>query len=361
MKKLLKYSVIAVITGFLAIPANNTVTAGNKDRAGQAGAMELLINPWARSSGWGDANSACIRGLESVNLNVAGTAFIQKTELVFNRTNWLQGSDIHINTFGFSQKAGEASVISLAIMAMSFGEIEIATVDEPDGGIGTYSPTLMNINLSYAKAFSNSIYGGLNCKIISEAISNVSAQGIALDAGIQYVTGTEKRDDNIKFGISLRNVGFPLRYSGDGLSFRGFVGSSDNSMTLYHRSAPMELPTMVNIGGSYDFYINKINSLTAAFNFRSNSFTKDQYMLGLEYSYKSCLFLRAGYAYEDGITKLEDRTTVYTGPCAGFSVDVPMSKDKETKEVKSKFSLDYSYRATNPFDGTHSIGIRISL
>ena len=26
--------------------------AGNEQRAGQAGASELLINPWARSSGW---------------------------------------------------------------------------------------------------------------------------------------------------------------------------------------------------------------------------------------------------------------------------------------------------------------------
>ena len=28
----------------------STVLAGNNDRAGQAGATELLINPWARSS-----------------------------------------------------------------------------------------------------------------------------------------------------------------------------------------------------------------------------------------------------------------------------------------------------------------------
>ena len=34
--------------------------AGNEQRAGQAGASELLINPWARSSGWGNANSGGI-------------------------------------------------------------------------------------------------------------------------------------------------------------------------------------------------------------------------------------------------------------------------------------------------------------
>ena len=28
------------------------LSAGNKDRVGQAGATELLILPWARSAGW---------------------------------------------------------------------------------------------------------------------------------------------------------------------------------------------------------------------------------------------------------------------------------------------------------------------
>ena len=43
--------------------------AGNEDRAGSAGATELLINPWAKSSSWGSA------GISSVNgeVEVTGT------------------------------------------------------------------------------------------------------------------------------------------------------------------------------------------------------------------------------------------------------------------------------------------------
>ena len=36
------------------------------------------------------------------------------------------------------------------------------------------------------QSFSNSIYGGVSVKMISEQISNVGASGVALDAGIQY-------------------------------------------------------------------------------------------------------------------------------------------------------------------------------
>ena len=154
----------------------NTILASNPQRAGSAGASELLINPWARSSGWAGANVACVRGLEGMFNNVAGLAFTSKTELIFSRTNWLMYNDneavSYVNSFGFSQKVGESGVLALGIMSMDFGDIEITTEDLPNGGIGTFSPKFMNIGLSYAKTFSNSIYGGFTIKMISEQISN---------------------------------------------------------------------------------------------------------------------------------------------------------------------------------------------
>ena len=356
MKRINKISVIVILLISL-FPAIR-LTAGNQDRSGQAGGTELLINPWSRSSGWGGANSACDRGLESMYLNVAGTAFVDKTELIFSRSIWLKGSGININNFGLSQKLGKTGVLSLAIMAMSFGDLQITTVDLPEGGIGTFSPSLMNIGLSYAKAFSNSIYGGITFRIISESISDAAAEGVCLDAGIQYVTGEA---DNIHFGIALKNVGPRMKFKGDGLSFRTTIPGNDNEFTVEQRSADFELPSMLNIGAAYDININANNKLTAAGNFTSNSFTKDQFILGLEYRLKSYLMLRGGYMYEKGITNTVDRTTAYTGPCAGFTVEIPLSKNKTKGVGGTSFGIDYSYRASNPFQGTHCIGVRINL
>jgi hypothetical protein len=351
MKRIYKISaiVILIITLFPVLQ----IQAGNEDRSGQAGASELLINPWARSSGWGGANSSTVHGLEAIYMNVAGTAFTNKTELIFSRTSWLKGSGVNINNFGLSQRISETGVLSFSVMSMSFGDLLITTVDLPEGGIGTFSPNLMNIAISYAKTFSNSIYGGITFKIISESISDVSAQGVAIDAGIQYVTGDA---ENIKFGIAMKNVGPRMKFKGDGLSIRDFIPGNDNQFTEEHRSADFELPSLISIGAAYDFKINENHKITAAANFTSNSFTKDQYILGLEYGFKSYLMLRAGYDYEKGITNKADRTTAYTGPCGGFTVEIPLNKEKG-----SSFGLDYSYRATDPFEGTHSIGVRINL
>jgi hypothetical protein len=353
MKKILNISILSII---LLISPISGLYAGNEDRAGQAGASELLINPWARTTGWAGANTAAIRGLEAQFGNVAGLAFSKGTEILFCNTQWLRGSGVSINAFGFAQSLGEnKGVLGFGIVSMGMDDIEITTYDQPEGGIGKFSPKLMNINISYAKAFSNSIFGGINFKIINESISDVGAQGIAIDAGIQYITGAS---ENIKFGIALKNVGPTLKFKGDGLSFRGFIPGNPNTITVEQRSDAFELPSLVNIGAAYDFRFAPDNILTAAVNFTSNSFIRDQYSLGLQYNWKHILYLRAGYMYENDILSDYDqgRSTAMTGPAAGFSIQAPLNKEKGTY-----FSFDYSYRHSDPFDGTHSIGARITL
>lgn len=357
MKKCFRILAPVALVAMIAAPT----FAGNPDRAGQAGATELLINPWARSSGWAGCNVAGAKGLESFYTNIAGTAFTRKTELLFVRTQWLKGTDININTFGLTQRVGETGAIGLAIMAMDFGDIDITTVEQPEGGLGTYSPQFLNIGLSYAKGFSDNIYGGLVVKVITEKTAQVSARGVALDAGIQYVSG---KHDQLKFGISLKNVGPRMKFSGDGLVFSTPVPAATNGssvMSVEHRAAQFELPSCLNIGAGYDFYLSKdsvkmkTHRITTMGTFTSNSFGKDEIKFGIEYAWKNMLMLRGGYTYEKGITNKDERTTVFTGPSAGFTVELPFGKNKST------FGLDYSYRATNPFQGTHSIGARINL
>lgn len=368
MRKIFINTLSLIIAVLLVSP----VMAGNEQRAGSNGASELLINPWARSSGWGDSNVACVVGLEGLYQNIAGLAFTNKTELIFTNTQWLVGSGISINSFGIAQTVGEAGVLSLGVMAMNFGEIPITTPDLPEGGIGNFSPSYTNITLAYAREFSNSIYGGIGVKIINEGIANATASGFAIDAGIQYVTGLgvdkagNRKRENLRFGISMKNVGTTMKFKGDGMSFTGIL-PNESSMTVEHRSQDFELPSLIKIGFSYHMNLDaKVDSvsdevvsnhkLSIAFNFTANSFTKDQFHLGLEYSFMNLFSLRGGYIYEKGITSPSETTSVFKGPAAGVSVHIPMNK-----ESKSVIAIDYSYRATYQFDGVHTIGARVTL
>jgi len=344
-----KTVVTAVLAALIGMPA----FAGNPDRAGSAGATQLLINPWARSSGWGLANSASLRGVEAMFGNVAGLSQVRKTEVVFSNTQWLSGSGVTINSVGVGQKVGASGVIGITATVMGFGDLEVTTYDTPEGGRGTFSPSLANIGLAYSKSFSNSIHGGILVRSISESISNVRSTGVAFDAGIHYVTGPK---DNVHFGIALKNVGPAMRFSGDGLSVQGFLTTGSDQLTLEHRSASAELPSLLNIGFGYDYHVNDMHRVTFSGTFISNSFTKDQGIIGVEYAFRKMFHLRGGYMFEGGINSDEDRTTVLTGPSAGLSVDLPFGAEKE-----SVIALDYGYQTTNPFSGVHSLGIRISL
>jgi phosphoribosyl-ATP pyrophosphohydrolase len=127
MKKLLIY--ISSLSLIVIAPLASAF-GGNEDRAGSAGANELLINPWARSSGWGGANTSMIKGVEATSLNVAGLALNKGTEVTFAHTNWLKGSDITINSFGIAQKVGEEATETI-IAALS-GDAQQVTAESAD-------------------------------------------------------------------------------------------------------------------------------------------------------------------------------------------------------------------------------------
>ena len=57
MKSFINISLSVVLTGSF-ITSGFKATAGNPERAGQAGASQLLINPYGRSAGWAGANGA---------------------------------------------------------------------------------------------------------------------------------------------------------------------------------------------------------------------------------------------------------------------------------------------------------------
>ncbi len=374
MKKSLYIALISLMTLPSAFAQIGAV------RSGAAGFTQLLINGWGRSSGMGNSFNAGVEGVEAFYQNIAGIANTKGTDIGFSRTNWLVGTNININTFGFTQKLKGSGVLGLSVMSFGVGQIPITTVQQPDGGIGTYKPSISNVNLGYAYSFGNGISGGVNFKIVSESTPDVRTGGVAFDAGIQYGTQLMKnssnkgieakyRSDNpaaqrindMRFGVSIKNLGPDTRYSGDGLATRSNIGSNIYTTTTSQRSERVALPSIINIGFAYDFRLDKnpdlyYHRLTTAINFTNNNFARQQTSIGVEYAYKEILMLRAGFDYEKGIFDYETRATAFTGPAAGATVQLGLGKKTE-----SKLAVDYSYRATNPFGGTHTIGLRVIL
>ena len=328
------------------------VFAGNPDRQGEAGAYELLMNPWARSAGLHTLSTSMVQGVESMRINIAGLPRITSTEIKLSNAQYLTGTGISMNALGIAQRMGKDknSAFGISLMALGMGEIDVTVVNLPEGTGATFTPAFFHLGIGYAHLFENKVSVGILLRAVSESISDVTAFGLGIDAGVQYVTGDR---DNFKFGISIRNVGTPMKFGGPGMSIQNDATNPEVSypLTYDQRANRFELPSMLNIGLSYDFYLRESLRLSTLGNFTSNSFSRDQVGVGVEFGMNEKFMLRAAYKYELGEVA-DGQANVYTGLSAGASVVVNLKKG----EV-SGLMLDYAYRMTSPFGGTHNISL----
>ncbi|MEN9340368.1 MAG: hypothetical protein RIQ62_1680 [Bacteroidota bacterium] len=347
----------------IAIGMTLSAMAANKDRTGQGSGSELLLNPWARSGGLFGLNCANVNGVEAMKCNIAGLAHLKGTEVGLAHTRYLAGTGMSISNLAVAQNLGEVGVLGVNIMSFSFGEIPITTTTSPTGGIGTYKPSFLNMSVGLGHTFSKNMSAGLSATFVNQAIDNIKANALGFDAGVQYTNG---KRDNLHLGITLRNVGTNMRFSGDGFDFNGTSPDLSTEITVKQRSEKFALPSQLSIGVAYDFYLDEKattddekkndmpkHRLTPMFSFISNAFINDWVGVGAEYAYREKFMLRAAYRYENDITSKESTTTFYTGLSAGAGFKMEVSgKD---------LALDYGFKMTNISNGVHTLGLRLAL
>lgn len=355
--KIFKNIALSLAAGCLAISAAN---AGNPDRAGQAGATQLLVNPWARSSALGNSNMCSVTGVESMSLNPAGLVGTDGSEFLLARSNWLGNLGVNINAAGYAQKIGSDNALGISIMSFDFGNVPMTTENQPEGGAGSFPISILNIGAGYSHRFSDNIDAGVLMRVVSEGIPSVHAGGVAIDAGIQYHAGFHNR---AKFGVALRNVGPAMQFSGDGLSTRGLIEGANHSVTLQKRAEQFEMPSVLHISAGYDIVttdsVHK-SVLGVTGSFISNAFSEDQFGIGLEYSWRNYVILRGGFVYQNGLFSSTTNTAAFSGPSAGVTVQAPFGK-ANSKGHRKMIGIDYAYRSAAPFSGTNTLGIRLIL
>lgn len=317
-----------------------------------------------------------------MQFNVGGLARVKKLEIAGATSDYMSGSGLGISTGGFAVRLSETNVLAATITNFSLGEIIETTTSQPDGTGAIIKPSFINIGIGYAKNFSERISAGITTRVIYHSIANVNAAGVTVDAGIQYQTGSKNQ---FKMGVALKNIGPKMDYQGDGFTYRGSILSTGqessfaNGLSIGQLTQAFEHSALLNLGVSYDIWFDANMRLTPAVNFVSNSFTKDQVLTGMEFAFRDMFFVRGGFDFRDDVFS-DVRTDLHTGPSFGVGLQVPYAKvfgggvegaSTDTGEgsgmtdAKGKstggFGIDYSYRATNPYNGTHTIGLTLTF
>ena len=161
--------------------------AGSDDRKGTSGATELLIPVGPRSSAMGGASSSDVKGIESLFWNPAGLAMLERTEAQFSHVSYFAGMDV--NYRAVAMKAGGLGSLGLSAKVLSVGEIIVTTETAPDGTGEVIEPTFAVLTGSWGRQFTDKVNFGASVNYVTERVLSMSASGVALEFGVQSMTG----------------------------------------------------------------------------------------------------------------------------------------------------------------------------
>jgi opacity protein-like surface antigen len=283
MRKLLTVSLIFAVSLM--------VYAGDPARKGTTGAEQLLIPVGAKSIATSGAFLSSISGLESIYYNPAGLSQTQGSEAMFSYMSYI--ADINISYFAIGTSLGDFGSFAFSVKTFDFGDIPVTTFDAPDGDGTTYSPAFLTAGLTYSKVITDRVGIGINAKIISESILDVSATAFALDFGVQY-----RFPNNLSVGAAVKNIGTNMVYKGSNLQVRtGIPGSQPGSGTGVYEvvAEEFQIPSYFELSTAYQHNINEENSILLGTTFRNNNVMEDQLKFGLEYGFSNTFFVRGGY------------------------------------------------------------------
>ena len=321
--------------------------AQGDDRSGTAAMEELLVPITPRTVALGStltSGMSNMSGVEAVQSNPAALMVNTSTNAMFSRTEYV--ADIGINYFGVAQRFGNNN-IALTLSSWDYGDIPRQTVDAPEIDPSlTYDASVVVLGATFARQFTDRIAAGVTMKGLSRRIDDVSSNGVAFDAGMTYVVG----ESGLRFGVSLKNFGPQMEFSGDGLNTpirqTGPQGTGEIAGTVDDLGA--ELPSLLSFGAAYTRQFAGDLTATVLGNFRSNSYDLDNYAAGVELGYQNLFFVRGGLDING-----DPDVTAWEVWNIGAGLNLNM--------VGNGLAVDYSYRPSDVFSGVNMFSVSFTL
>lgn len=291
MKRIFIFSTIALLA------CAGMAVAGSDQRVGSVGAQFLKIGVGSRYQALGEASVALVNDAYSLYWNPAGLASIEGSSVTFTNVNWL--TDVSLNYVGFGTRLGDKGVIGFAATLLTMGDMEITTIDQPEGTGEKFSASSIALSTGYAKMLTNRLAFGASIKYIYEQIHKESAGGLAFDFGTQLNTGFR----SLRIGMNIANMGPELKFAGPDLDVLAEGGNGESQSVLAVNG--YDLPLTFRLGAAFDFLDNDEHRLTGLFEAKHPNDNEQQASFGSEYCYQEKYFLRGGYMAnysEQGLT-----------------------------------------------------------
>lgn len=261
-----------------------------EEKRGEAGFMFLKVPMGARETALGTTGLTHSSGAAAMYWNPANVSLIDGPSFSFSYLNHFAGISTNYAALAFPMS--DVGVFGVSLNYMSYGDITRTTVDNPEGGVGTYAPYELAFGFTYSKQITDRVSGGMTVKFIDSKIDLVEATAVAFDFGFTYNTDFR----GLKLAFAATNLGGQSRYEGDGL-LRTITVNNASGQTAFLRygSEPFELPASVAFGATMDVWRDEQNSITGTLEQNINSFQVSRTNFGAEYGFQNMFFVRGGF------------------------------------------------------------------
>jgi hypothetical protein len=291
----------------MAFPA--VASAGSP---GEAGALFLRLGLGARASAMGDAYVAVAEDASSVFWNPGAMPAVLGTHLSLVHNEYFQSVRFEQAAITHETKWG---TFGFMFTGLYMDDMERRDDAPSQVALGTFGAYDVAVAVAYGRYIVPNVAIGISVKPVYERIDELSASGLAFDAGIYHVS----RIKGVKLAATVANLGTPMKYD----------------------VQEFALPRYARLGASYEREVPALDGrvlITFDAMFPNDDGVREH--IGGEYSYKRMLSLRAGYkaGYDS------------QGATFGFGV------------VYHEIGLDYAFLpVSNDLGDSHRFGLNFSF
>lgn len=262
-------------------------------KRGTTAASFLEIGVGARPLALGGAYTALADDPSAIYWNVAGIAKMKQSGLFFNHSEWI--ADTNFDFLAGAFRLGRWGSVGFSITALTMDEMDVTTVDAPEGTGQKFRAGDYAVSLAYAFNLTDRFAIGFNPKVIYQFIWEMNALGIATDVGVHYKTPFP----GVTLGFSMTNFGSDMTMSGDNnrVLYDLVPGSSGNNERLpaILETNGFGLPLNFKIGLLYNYKFSENNQALFVIDAQHPNNDYESVNLGAEFLLGKFFALRGGY------------------------------------------------------------------
>lgn len=277
----------------LLMLATLSLGASAQDKVGTTAAPFLGLGVGARAMGMGGAQVAAVQGPDALYWNPSAITDMRSHGISFSNNYWLVGSSMQYAGLVFDGE--QLGHFGLSVTVLDYGEMEVRTIDRPEGTGELYTPMDLAVGISYARMLTDRFSLGGTVKYIRQSIWNESANGIGVDLGVTYRTDLR----GLRIGMSMSNFGTGMQLDGKDLrraiDVEPDLEGNNDRIGARLETQDWALPLVFRVGIAMDAFSYGENTLRVSIDGLAPADNAQTANFGAEYSFRDMFFLRGGY------------------------------------------------------------------